>query len=1192
MSESPFLNPDPERVFYRSKLVLGIWDAFPVSPGHALLVPTRLVPTWFEATAEEQQALINAVNVAKHAIESEHGTPDGYNIGINVGEAAGQTVFHLHVHVIPRFKGDVADPRGGVRHVIPARANYLADDKRETPDPRSQVQEAPAQDWALSTGKLVRGLDDPLMPHLLQDLDAAGQADIAVAFILQSGVDILEPHLLDLLEQRNGKLRLVTGDYLDATDPDALQRLLDLPGQVHLRLFRTAQSKVSFHPKSYLFTTTQNRSTAYVGSSNLSRSAICTGVEWNYRISPGSQSELLQVRQAFEALFHHPDTVPLNETTLAQYRRRRRPPTHTLDRTVPEVEPAREIPTPHGIQVEALAALEQTRKAGNRAGLVVLATGLGKTWLSAFDSAGFNRVLFVAHREEILGQAMRTYRQIRPHATFGFYTGQEKAPTADVLFASVQTLGKASHHRQFAREHFDYIVIDEFHHAAAATYRRLIDYFEPRFLLGLTATPERTDGGDLLGLCGENLVYRCDLADGIRRELLCPFRYYGVPDEVDYSNIPWRSSRFDPEALTNAVATQSRAENALEQYKKHGGKRTVAFCCSQTHADFMASYFQENGLRAVSVHSGPESAPRSGSLEKLGQGELDIICSVDMFNEGLDLPQIDTVMMLRPTESRVLWLQQFGRGLRKAEGKQSLAVIDYIGNHRTFLIKPQTLLLEMIGGSKLSDVELAQALKALEKGEIELPPGCEITYDLQAVDILSQLIRKPKKDEALRIYYEDHRALHGRRPTALEAYHEGYAPRSARQTFGSWLGFVRVMGDLEAAEETAFTANQDFLEGLETTPMSKSYKMLVLAAMLNEDCFPGEISLSELTRAVARLAGRSANLRADISEEIEDLDKLGRLLERNPIDAWCGGKGTRKKAFFQYEDGVFRSVGFETSERKALQGLVREIVDWRLGEYLERETTLSSGFECKVSHAGDKPILFLPDRDKVPGIPTGATRVIADGKEYEAKFVKVAVNVMTQAGSNNNVLPSVLRGWFGADAGRPGTRHRVRFEVGDDGLEMVPVGRVTGEATLWKRYSREQIPGLFGLEFNTGLWNQGFVFKDDHIVLLVTLDKGDLLEGHQYSDLFLAEDLFQWESQTRTRQDDLHGLTIREHKERGIHVHLFVRKTKKVSGQVAPFVNCGEVDFVDWEGEQPITVRWRLQTPLPERIQQEFRVEG
>jgi hypothetical protein len=299
-----------------------------------------------------------------------------------------------------------------------------------------------------------------------------------------------------------------------------------------------------------------------------------------------------------------------------------------------------ETPEPHEVQREALAALRATRAGGNTAGLVVLATGLGKTWLSAFDSdqPQFRRLLFVAHREEILEQAWATYRLIRPQARAGFYNGTEKVPDADVLFASVQTLSRLQHLRNFAPDAFDYIVIDEFHHAVAGTYQRLLDHFTPRFLLGLTATPERMDGGDLLALCQENLVYRCDLADGIRRGLLSPFRYFGVPDEVDYRNIPWRSTRFDEQALTDAVATNSRAANVLEQYRKRAGRRALAFCCSLRHADFMADYFRRQGVRAVAVHSGGSSAARAASLEQLEAGELDVVCAVDMFNEGVDLP--------------------------------------------------------------------------------------------------------------------------------------------------------------------------------------------------------------------------------------------------------------------------------------------------------------------------------------------------------------------------------------------------------------------------------------------------------------------------------------------------------------------------------------------------------------------------
>ena len=224
------------------------------------------------------------------------------------------------------------------------------------------------------------------------------------------------------------------------------------------------------------------------------------------------------------------------------------------------------VPVPHEVQLEALAALEGTREAGNTAGLVVLATGLGKTWLSAFDSRRpeYKTVLFVAHREEIFRQAMRTFRDSASGVTGVSTTETEKHP-ADVLFASIQTLRAAHLHTLFKRDAFDYLIVDEFHHAAARTYRRLINYFEPKFLLGLTATPERTDGGDLLALCGEISSTAADVAEGIGKDLLCPFDYFGVPDLVDYDNIPWRSSRFDEEELTKPVATKARAQNALGQ---------------------------------------------------------------------------------------------------------------------------------------------------------------------------------------------------------------------------------------------------------------------------------------------------------------------------------------------------------------------------------------------------------------------------------------------------------------------------------------------------------------------------------------------------------------------------------------------------------------------------------------------------
>jgi superfamily II DNA or RNA helicase/diadenosine tetraphosphate (Ap4A) HIT family hydrolase len=868
-------------------LAFAIRDGFPVSPGHTLVIPKREIPSWFDATAEERTAIFELVDQVKAALDAElH--PDGYNIGINCGEAAGQSVMHLHVHVIPRYVGDVPKPRGGVRHVIPGKGDY----------PSSGPQLAPPT--LLTTNE-----QSSLLAHLEIDLARASTAELAVAFVQRSGIERLRSGLEALL-QRGGHLRLVTGDYLDVTDPDALQRLHDLstahPQQVELRVFESAGR--SFHPKSYLFLRGESDGVAYVGSSNLSRSALEEGVEWNYRIVTTRDREgFAEVRRAFEELLKHPSTRALDEKWIEDYRKRRaqlparalpvspssQPPVvpgqpaiaadQTLvaaDQTpvaagqtpvIPsvrategrpgveglpdqatntnEASPAylqlvklREAPDPrpepNEIQQEALAALKQTRAAGHRAGLVVMATGLGKTFLAAFDSEPSKRVLFIAHREEILVQAMRTFRRLRPQARFGLYDGEQKEAEADVVFGSIQTLGRQAHLDRFDPKAFDYLVIDEFHHASAATYRRLIEHFEPGFLLGLTATPERTDGGDLLQLCGENLVYRCDLVKGIERGRLSPFHYFGVPDEVDYRNIPWRSSHFDEEALTNAVATKARAQNALEQWKKLGGKRTLAFCVSQRHADFMRGFFLDQGVKAAAVHAGESSDPRATSLEKLGRGELEVLFAVDMFNEGVDLPAIDTVMMLRPTESRILWLQQLGRGLRLQEGKQ-LKVIDYIGNHRTFLLKARALL-DLKSGD---DRALSLALKKVVDNDWPLPKGCEITYELKALEIMKALLRLPKKDEALQSYYEDFRERTGQRPTAAETHHDGYAPRSTRKVYGSWLGFVEEMGDLSDVERAAFAAQKELLSELDSTQMTRSYKMLVLLAMLNADTLPG-----------------------------------------------------------------------------------------------------------------------------------------------------------------------------------------------------------------------------------------------------------------------------------------------------------------------------------------------------------------
>ena len=1172
--------------------VTAIWDSFPVSPGHALLVPRRHIATWFDASPQEKLALMESLDHAKAAIEEQH-APDGYNIGINAGAAAGQTIHHLHVHLIPRYLGDVDDPRGGVRHVIPDKGNYL----------RSQIADAGEPYRKKEENLLITGGDDPLRPHLAHHLARAKKVDVVVAFIKPSGLNDLWSDLTEALE-RGANLRVLTGDYLGITDPDALVKLLDLKERagnlVNLRVFNTTsaspQLSRAFHPKAYIFTRRDGSGAAFVGSSNLSRSALADGVEWNYQIVESRDAAGFRaICSAYERLFTDSSTSELDPNWIERYRLRQ----PTLQRTtkfgdelsieMPE-ELTPQAPTPHEIQLEALQKLQQARTGGANKGLVVLATGLGKTWLSAFDSVNFDRVLFVAHREEILNQALETFRKIRPGQYLGTYHGTDRHPKAKAVFASIQTLSRPNHLQQFSSEDFDYIVVDEFHHASAATYRRLLQYFRPKFLLGLTATPERSDGSDLLDLCDGNLIYRCDLPEGIRRGLLCPFRYFGVPDEVDYTNIPWRSTKFDEEALTNAVVTHSRARNALEQLDAHGGKRTVAFCVSQRHANFMAKFLENNGKRAVAVHSGSDSAPRVESLRMLQAGELDVVCAVDMFNEGVDLPELDTVMMLRPTESKILWLQQFGRGLRIADEKERLTVIDYIGNHRTFLLKPRTLFSLPAGDSAIQNL-----LEQIQAGTAALPPGCEVTYDLEAIEILRDLLRTDRSPaEALRTYVEDFRESNGVRPTALETYRDQYNPRAARANFGSWFGFLESINALGLSEMEARNAAGSFLEALEITPMSRGFKMVVLLSMLNEDKFPGFMPIDELVVAVRRFAEEHPKIRTDFGDAFETAAALRANLESNPIRAWTSGAGTGGGPYFDYSDNVFKSrIAVDEQDRTRLQALVREIAEWRLAEYFDRPSAATQeGYVIKVDQSKRRPILFPLERDKHARLPRGWTDVTAGGQSYVANFVERAINEIRRPGSKDNIIASLLRGWFGPDAGAPGTRHHIRLREGEGGAWVIePIGAGVLSPVLWRSYAREQIPPLFRIDFNTSVWQQGFVRSGKQLFLLVTLDKSTAVESQRYEDHFLGSNLFQWQSQNRTKRDSKVGESIRDHAKLGIDVHLFVRQRSKLPNRTAaPFTYCGQVDFVEWERDNPITVTWRLREKIPQRLWGELRV--
>lgn len=915
---SPFEHvPDAEYIAVND-LAFAIRDRFPVAAGHTLVITRRRVATWFEATRDEQIAILDLIDVVKEELDAEF-TPDGYNVGFNAGAAAGQTIDHLHVHVIPRYDGDAPDPRGGVRHVMPGLGNYLA------PAPPRLVTPAKGR----MRRELARCLVDPQYDRI----------DLLVAFVMESGLRVIEEQI-EIALGRGANLRVLTTDYLAVTDVTALGFLFDRlgaqdsGGRLDVRVFSDAST--SFHPKAYLFVSSHgDNGVAFVGSSNLSRSALQVGVEWNLETR-----HVTELADEFDSLWADPRSTPLTESWLEAYASRRKEIAGRRIEHVGEMagdeEPAADI-APWSVQQEALDALAATRLDGHRAGLVVMATGLGKTWLAAFDTArpGIRRVLFVAHREEILKRSRDVFRKVRPGGRLTLFVGGEQDPSGDVVFASIQSL-----ERNLDRFHpgeFDYIVVDEFHHAAAPTYRKVIGHFTPQFLLGLTATPDRTDATDLLSLCADNLVFECGLVEGLNQGLLSPFSYRAIKDVADYAHIPWRSGRFDVEALAERLETVQRAEQVYDEWLALGGpgRRAIGFCCSVTHADYMAQFFSDKGVRAVAVHSAPSSAERVAVLDDLEAGDVEVVFSVDLFNEGIDVPALDIVMMLRPTESPIVFFQQLGRGLRRVDGKTRLDVVDLVGNHRSFLMKAR-ILAALSGHAHVTDRE---AVGVLRSESADLPDGCSIVVDTEVVDLLDSLLGAPSKTdrltELIHTWADDH---DGVRPTALELAMVAGGTLDLGAKKSGWFGLLQSLDLLSSDERQIVEIAGPVLREIEHGAYSKSYKLVTWLALAESGCLRTGTSIHELSIMCRwrifkdpRLLNDLADATSQFADVLNPTDaEWVSYWRRNPIAALTGDG----KPYAVVDGRIIPTFDVPDALGDAFDAMVVELADYRLYRYL------------------------------------------------------------------------------------------------------------------------------------------------------------------------------------------------------------------------------------------------------------------
>ena len=961
--------------------------------------------------------------------------------------------------------------------------------------------------------------------YLKQELLNCKKFYFIVSFIKYSGIQLLIS-TLDELEKQGIQGEIITSVYLNITDSKALRKLLSYKN-IKVKIYNN--SNESFHTKAYLFKKEKYHN-VIIGSSNISQSALYSAEEWNVKLTDSSFFNIYEKSlNQFEKLWHSNEAIELTEDFIDEYEKYKKSVNtqNTFDYRKTKIKQKDEF-IPNSMQKRVLEKLKETRENGNKKGLVISATGTGKTYLAAMDIKQFFEIdsnnenklfeindekpkisnikfLFIAHREELLENAMNVFSKILKidKNEFGRIYGGLKEIDKSMIFASIQSLRNC--YNKFKPDFFDYIIVDEFHHSMSDSYLKTLLYFQSKFLLGLTATPKRMDGKDILSLCDYNVVDEIGIKEALEEDLIVPFHYFGVNDyTINYDNIPYKNGKYNEKVLLKNLLLNTRTDYIIEKINKFGfdGDKlsAIAFCQNIEHAFFMKEEFVKKGYKSAVITANTNSNERSEILEKFKNKKIEILCVVDILNEGIDIPTINLLLFLRPTMSSTIFIQQIGRGLRKAENKDFVTIIDFIGNHKKDYLLINYFSNEVDNKDTLF-TKKEKIINEIKNQFSNIPKSCYVELDRVCQNRIIEKIEKINfnSKNILKDLYLDYKEEIGKSENEIlkvsdfDTNIELFQKLSLK--LGSFYNAQLQFENLEILKRNEIFLNPEKIEFLtyleKKLTLVEPFTYLIINYLIKNDFITSEIIINEY------------------------------------------------KNYFNIKN--------DFQKKYVISRIFKELVE---DEILEQDlnNTDSFKFSKKYNH------LFNNKND--------------NNKEINQKLINLT-NFQNLTYNFKNRLKDLLY------LGLAEFKKNNDLSIFNENI-LIP----------YKKYKRVELQILLDSKVPKGSWRAGYANTDKDICLFATIDKTHILqENLKYNNSLFADDIIQWISQPKTAHTSSVGKMFTKHSELEYDIHIFIRKFAFMDGnKTNPFIYLGKADYYRSFGDKPMRILWKLKQKIPQEL--------